>query len=547
MAGKSHQEKREAPPDGVPGSPRTISGLPLKPVYTREDLRDFDPQRDLGNPGEYPYTRGVYKDMYRKQPWTYRLYAGYGVGEDTNSRFKFLLENGQTGLSMALDLPTQLGLDSDDHRAYGEVGRVGVAIDCLEDMEDIFEDIPLGKISTSFTINATSNILLAMYLAVAEKQGVPQEEVRGTVQNDILKEYLARGTYIFPPRPSIRLIGDTIEYCLKHVPKFNAVNVAASHMRSAGATYIQATAYMLLNAMEYIREVLKRGHQIDDLAGNISFLSGANSDFFETVARLRATRRLWARLMKEKFEAQTPKSLMFRVATGGDCLCMTIEQPLINIARITLQALSNVLGGTQSMLLPAYDEAYAIPTEESARVSLRIQQILANEVGVTNVVDPLAGSYFIESLTSQVEKEIIAVMEKIEEGGGMVTAIESGAIQREMARQAAEIQRELDGGKRPLVGHNCYTVDENIEEYEAKMFSMAPEVYDRQVKRLAEVRSRRHQAQVKEKLEALRRAAMGTDNTMPFLIEAVKAYATVGEITETLKGVFGEYHQPTVL
>jgi len=546
MAGKSEGEERRMTADGAPGSLRTVSGVPIKPVYSAEDLKDFDPDSELGAPGEYPYTRGVYSEMYRKRPWTYRLYAGYGVGEDTNSRFKFLLANGQTGLSMALDLPTQLGLDSDDEKAYGEVGRVGVAIDSLLDMEKIFEGIPLDKISTSFTINSTANILLAMYLAVAEKQGVAQEKVRGTVQNDILKEYLARGTYIFPPRPSIRLIGDTIEYCLEHVPRFNAVNVAASHMRSAGATYIQATAYMMLDALEYIREVLERGYKIDDFAGNISFLSGANSDFYETIARLRASRRLWARIMKEKFEAQAPRSMMFRMATGGDCLTMTVEQPLINIARITLQALSDVLGGTQSMLLPAYDEAYAIPTEESARISLRIQQIIAGEAGITNVVDPFAGSYFIESLTNQVEKEIVAVMEKVEENGGMVTAIEKGTIQREMARQAREIQREIDQGIRPMVGHNCYRVEERIEEYEADMFTMDPAVYERQTERLEEVRSSRDQALTDEKLDALRRAAQGTSSTMPCLIDAVKAYATVGEITAVLKEVFGEYRQPTV-
>jgi methylmalonyl-CoA mutase N-terminal domain/subunit len=376
---------------------------------------------------------------------------------------------------------------------------------------------------------------------------VEQEKVRGTVQNDLLKEYLARGTYIYPPRPSIRLIGDTIEYCLNRAPKFNAVNVAASHMRSAGATYIQATAYMFLNAMEYIKEVLGRGYRIDDLAGNISFLSGANSDFFETVARLRASRRLWARLMKERFEAQEPKSMMFRVATGGDCLVMTVEQPLINVARITLQALSNVLGGTQSMLLPAYDEAYAIPTEESARVSLRIQQILSNEVGVTNVVDPFAGSYFMESLTSRVEDEITAVMDKIEEGGGIISAIEDGSIQREMARQAREMQKEIDEGERPMVGHNCYTVEEKIEEYEEDTFTLNPEVQDRQIHRLRALRSSRDESLVKEKLDALRKAAAGSENTMPHTIEAVKAYATVGEITSVLKEVFGEYHQPSIM
>ncbi len=547
MAGKSNEEERRAPVDGAPGSLKTISGVPLKPVYTEEDLKDFDPGKDLGAPGDYPYTRGVHRDMYRKRNWTYRLYAGYGQGEDTNERFKFLLNNGQTGLSMALDLPTQLGLDSDDPQSYGEVGRVGVAIDSLKDMEHIYEDISLDAISTSFTINSTSNILLAMYLAVAEKQGVPQEKVRGTVQNDILKEYLARGTYIFPPKPSIRLIGDTVEYCLKHVPKFNAVNVAASHMRSAGATYIQSTAYMFLNAMEYTKEVLRRGYSVDDFASNISFLSGANSDFFETVARLRASRRLWARLMKERFEAKEDKSTMFRVATGGDCLSMTMEQPIVNVARITLQALSNIFGGTQSMLLPAYDEAYAIPTEESARVSLRIQQVLSDEAGITNVVDPLAGSYFVESLTSQVEKEIVAVMDKTEESGGIVNAVENGSIQRQMARQAVEMQREWDEGHRPLVGHNCYTVEERIEDYEAEMFTMEPDVYNRQVERLKEIRASRDNALVNQKLDALRGAAQGTENTLPYLIDAVKAYATVGEITTVLKEIFGEYRQPTTL
>jgi methylmalonyl-CoA mutase N-terminal domain/subunit len=520
------------------------TGIKIKTVYGPEDIAHLDYKQDIGDPGQYPYLRGPYPTMYRGRKWTKRLYAGFGTSEDTNRRFKFLLEHGQTGLSMALDLPTQLGMDSDDPLAEADVGRVGVAIDSLKDMEGVFEGIDLGKISTSFTINSTAAILLAMYIAVGDKQGVPQNKLTGTIQNDILKEYVARGTWIFPIEPSIRLIGDTIEYCANHIPKFNSISLSGPHMREAGATSVQELAYTFGNAKEYINEVLRRGYKIDDFAPNLSFIFCNRDNFFEEICKYRAARRIWARIMKEDFGAQNPKSMMLRFAGGGGGLCMTKNQPKLNIARSTLVALSSVLGGAQSILLAAYDEAYAIPTEESARLALMIQNLLGEEVGVADTVDPLAGSYFVESLTDEIEKKTWETMDRIEALGGMVKAIKAGYIQRELSREAYSEEMRIQSGEKIKIGLNKYVVEEDEEE-EMELHETPLETIQKQIDRTKEVKAERDRGKVDEALIALAEAAKGTENLMPHLVNAVKAYATVGEIVATFKSVFGTYHEIT--
>ena len=520
------------------------SGIKIKPVYGPEDTAHLDYQQDVGNPGEYPYLRGPYGTMYRGRPWTKRLYAGYGTSEDTNKRFKFLMENGQTGLSMALDLPTQLGMDSGDPLAVADVGRVGVAIDTLKDLEGVFEGIDLGNISTSFTINSTAAILLAMYIAVGDKQGVPQEKLTGTIQNDILKEYVARGTWIFPIEPSVRLIGDTIEYCANHIPRFNSISISGPHMREAGATAVQELAYTFGNAKEYIKEVLRRGYDIDDFAPSLSFIFCNRDNFFEEICKYRAARRLWARIMKEEYGAKNPKSMMLRFAAGGGGLCMTKNQPKLNIARSTLVALSSVLGGTQSLLLAAYDEAYAIPTEESARLALMIQNLLGEEVGVADTADPLAGSYFIESLTDEIEKKTREVIEKIDVLGGMVSAIKEGLIQRELAREAYIEEISIQKGEKVKIGINKYIVEEDEEE-DMEIHQMPEDTIRKQVESTMKIKEERDQGKTEEALIALSEAAKGTENMMPYLINAVKEYATVGEIVSTFKSVFGAYQEIT--
>ena len=412
------------------------SGIRIKKLYTPKDIAHLSYEKDIGDPGQFPYVRGIYPDMYWKKPWTRRLYAGFGNAAETNERFKFLLEHGQTGLSMALDLPTQIGLDSDDPLAAADVGRVGVAIDTLRDMEDVFEGIDLGKVSTSFTINATAAILLAMYVAVGEKQGVPSKSLRGTVQNDILKEYIARGQYIFPPKPSTRIVGDIIEYCIHNIPRFNSISVAGSHMHENGATSVQQVAYTFCNALAYIDEVVRRGYHIDQFAQNISFLFCSRQNMFEDICTYRAARKRWAHLLRDRLGAKDPRSLTLKFAAGGGGLWMTKRQPLNNIARGTIVALASALGGAQSVLLAAYDEPFAIPTAESARISLNIQNILIYEVGITDTIDPLAGSYFVEALTDEIDRKIVETMEWVEKNGGILSLIEKGDIQRQLARQA---------------------------------------------------------------------------------------------------------------
>lgn len=510
-------------------------------LYTPLDIEDFDYGEKLGFPGQYPFTRGVQPTMYRGRLWTMRAYAGFATAEETNARYKYLLEAGQTGLSVAMDLPTQIGLDSDYELSHGEVGKVGVAIDSLADMEALFDGIPLDKVSTSMTINGPAAVLLAMYVAVAEKQGVKPEALKGTIQNDILKEYIARGTYIFPPRPSMRLITDTFEYCSKNIPKWNTISVGAYHIREAGASEVQEIAFAFANAMAYIDAAIKAGQKVDDFAPGISWIFTAGLDFFGEVAKFRAARRLWARIMKERYGASVPKAQMLRVHVHTAGSVLTAQQPLNNVVRITWQALSAVLGGIQSMACCAYDEAIALPTEESATLALRTQQLLAYESGVTDTIDPLAGSYYIETLTDKIEKEAYDYIDKIDHMGGAVAAIEQGYMQQEMAAHAYEYQHEVELGKRTVIGVNKFNDSKKLAEQDVLTADLS--VGERQIARLEKMKAARDNEAVKAALEKLREAAKGTENLMPYLIDAVKTYATLGEICGVLREEFGEYKQ----
>lgn len=510
-------------------------------LYTPLDIEDFDYGEKLGFPGQYPFTRGVQPTMYRGRLWTMRAYAGFATAEETNARYKYLLEAGQTGLSVAMDLPTQIGLDSDHELSHGEVGKVGVAIDSLADMEALFDGIPLDKVSTSMTINGPAAVLLAMYVAVAEKQGVKPEALKGTIQNDILKEYIARGTYIFPPRPSMRLITDTFEYCSKNIPKWNTISVGAYHIREAGASEVQEIAFAFANAMAYIDAAIKAGQKVDDFASGISWIFTAGLDFFGEVAKFRAARRLWARIMKERYGASVPKAQMLRVHVHTAGSVLTAQQPLNNVVRITWQALSAVLGGIQSMACCAYDEAIALPTEESATLALRTQQLLAYESGVTDTIDPLAGSYYIETLTDKIEKEAYDYIDKIDRMGGAVAAIEQGYMQQEMAAHAYEYQHEVELGKRTVIGVNKFNDSKKLAEQDVLTADLS--VGERQIARLEKMKAARDNDAVKAALEKLREAAKGTENLMPYLINAVKTYATLGEICGVLREEFGEYKQ----
>ena len=510
-------------------------------LYTPLDIEDFDYGEKLGFPGQYPFTRGVQPTMYRGRLWTMRAYAGFATAEETNARYKYLLEAGQTGLSVAMDLPTQIGLDSDHELSHGEVGKVGVAIDSLADMEALFDGIPLDKVSTSMTINGPAAVLLAMYVAVAEKHGVKPEALKGTIQNDILKEYIARGTYIFPPRPSMRLITDTFEYCSKNIPKWNTISVGAYHIREAGASEVQEIAFAFANAMAYIDAAIKAGQKVDDFAPGISWIFTAGLDFFGEVAKVRAARRLWARIMKERYGASVPKAQMLRVHVHTAGSVLTAQQPLNNVVRITWQALSAVLGGIQSMACCAYDEAIALPTEESATLALRTQQLLAYESGVTDTIDPLAGSYYIETLTDKIEKEAYDYIDKIDRMGGAVAAIEQGYMQQEMAAHAYEYQHEVELGKRTVIGVNKFNDSKKLAEQDVLTADLS--VGERQIARLEKMKAVRDNEAVKAALEKLREAAKGTENLMPYLIDAVKTYATLGEICGVLREEFGEYKQ----
>jgi methylmalonyl-CoA mutase N-terminal domain/subunit len=526
----------------------SILGTPVKCFYGPEDLPDFDYKEKLNDPGEYPFTRGVYSTMYRSSLWTMRQYSGQSTSDSTNERFKYLLKNGQTGLSLAFDLPTQIGLDSDMPLAEDDVGKLGVAVDSLEDFERIFDGIALDQISTSFTINATAPIILAMYVLVAQKQGVEPKRLRGTIQNDILKEYIARGTWIFPPEPSIKLVGDLVEYCNKEIPRFNAISVSGTHILEYGANTVQAVSLAISIAEVYIREVLKRGSQIDEIAPLFSFhlpIGGRDFNFFEDIARLRGARRYWAKLMKEKYGAKDKRSLQFRFSTGGMGGGLTAEQPLNNIARASIYAMAAVFSGTRSLNLACFDEVYAIPSDLAIRTSLRVQQILANETGVADVVDPLGGSYYVEKLTDEMEAKIGEIIGKIESDGGIVKLIESGAIQRELARQSYAIQKRISSGEKVLVGVNKFKVKE--EERDLEVYKTDPETINRQLERLKAVKENRDQQKVESALRELESAAVRGDNLIPYLFGPLTAKATVGEIIDTLKKVYGTFKEPTTV
>ncbi len=520
----------------------TNSNLEVERLYTELDVQDTDYLEDLGFPGEYPYTRGVQPTMYRGRLWTMRQYAGFGTAEESNERYKFLLSQGQTGLSVAFDLPTQIGYDSDHPLARGEVGKVGVAIDSLKDMEILFNGIPLDKVSTSMTINAPAAILLAMYIAVAEKQGVTPDKLSGTIQNDILKEYVARGTYIFPPQPSMRLITNIFEFCSAHMPKWNTISISGYHIREAGATAIQEVAFTLANGIAYVEAALKAGLTVDEFAPRLSFFFNAHNDLFEEVAKFRAARRLWAKIMKERFGAKDPKSMMlrFHTQTGGSTL--TAQQPDNNIIRVTIQALAAVLGGTQSLHTNSRDEALALPSEDSVRIALRTQQIIAYESGVTETIDPLAGSYYVEHLTNTIEQKAREYIDKIDKLGGSVKAIEKGFIQQEIQDSAYRYQMEVESGRRIVVGVNKFQIQ---EEPPKGLLKVDPEVGRVQEQKLRELKSSRDNIIVKEALEELEKKAGTDENLMPTIIKCVKSYCTLGEICDVLRKVFGEYKATT--
>ena len=520
------------------------SGIPIERVYTPLETRGIDYQDHIGLPGQYPFTRGVQPTMYRGRYWTMRQYAGFATAEESNRRYKFLLEQGQTGLSVAFDLPTQIGYDSDHEMARGEVGKVGVAISSLQDMETLFDGIPLDRVSTSMTINAPAAVLLAMYMAVAEQQGVPQEKLRGTIQNDILKEYSSRGTYIFPPKPSMRIITDIIAYCAEKVPQWNSISISGYHIREAGSTAVQEVAFTLANGIAYVEAALAAGLDIDAFGPRLSFFFNAHLDFFEEAAKYRAARRLWAEIMKERFGAKNPKSMMIRFHTQTAGCTLTAQQPKNNIARVAFQAMAAVLGGTQSLHTNSMDEALCLPSEEAVQVALRTQQLIAYETGVADTVDPLAGSYFVERLTDEIHSRAKQYIEKIDEMGGAAEAIEKGYIQREIQDSAYTYQREIEKDERVVVGLNRFQVE---EERPSNLLRVDPAVRTSQLERLKKLRDERDGKGVQESLAGLKRAAEGDENLIGPIFQAVKAYATLGEICDVLREVFGEYQQSTTL
>ncbi len=518
---------------------KSDSNRTVKPLYSPLDIKDLDYTNKISFPGDYPFTRGVYPTMYRSKLWTMRQYAGFGNAKETNRRFRYLLEQGQTGLSVAFDLPTQIGYDSDYPLARGEVGKVGVAIDTLADMELLFDQIPLDEVSTSMTINSPASILLAMYKVVAEKQGVSSEKLAGTIQNDILKEYIARGTYIFPPEPSLRIITDIFDYCSKEMPRFNTISISGYHIREAGSDAIQELAFTIADGIEYVKAAVDIGMDVDEFAPRLSFFFNAQMDLFEEIAKFRAARRLWAEIMEERFKAQKAKSKMLRFHTQTAGSALTAQQPMNNIMRVTLQALSAVLGGTQSLHTNSYDEAMGLPTEDSVKIALRTQQLIAHETGAADTIDPLAGSYYIESRTDHLVKEARQYIEKIDELGGMAQAIETGYIQREIQENAYRLQKEIEKKDRVVVG-----VNEFIEEGEGKnnnLLKVDPTVEKEQIKELNNIKEKRDDKEVKDALTQIKKAAVNNNNLMYPIIKAVKAYATIGEISDALREEFGEY------
>jgi len=517
----------------------TLSSIEIEPVYTPLHSPEEQYLEKLSFPGEYPYTRGVYPTMYRGRLWTMRQYAGFGTAEETNRRFLYLLEQGQTGLSVAFDLPTQMGYDSDHPMAEGEVGRVGVAIDSLDDFRTLMKDIPLDRVSTSMTINATAAILLAMYVACAEENGVPLEKLSGTIQNDILKEYYARGTYIYPPEPSMRIVTDIFAWCKDNVPSWNTISISGYHIREAGATAVQEIAFTLSDAVAYVRAALDAGLDVDEFAPRLSFFFGVHNNFFEEVAKFRAARRIWARTMKERFGARKDRSCLLRFHTQTAGCTLTAQQVENNVVRVTLQALAAVLGGTQSLHTNSKDEALSLPSEEAVLTALRTQQIIAEETGVCDTMDPLGGSYFVEKLTDELEKKILALMDKIEEMGGMIKAVEAQFPQREIERSSYEYQKSVESGETVVVGVNKYTDSTGKHE---RRFKVDPEVAKHQIEKLKKLKESRDTKRVEELLKQIEDSARGEENLMPPIIEAVKGKATLGEISTALEKVFGRYN-----
>jgi len=521
---------------------QTVSGLPVEILYTPADLDDFDYLRDLGFPGEYPFTRGIRHNMYRGRLWTMRQFSGFGTARDTNARYKFLLAHGETGLSVAFDFPTLYGRDSDDPMAMGEVGKCGVAISSLEDMETLFEGIPLGEVSTSMTINGPAAVLWAFYVVTAEKQGVPSERLRGTIQNDILKEYIAQKSWLFPPEPSLRIITDIMAFGAKHVPKWNTISISGYHIREAGSTAAQELAFTLKDGMTYVEAGIKAGLDVDTFAPRLSFFFNSHLDFFEEIAKFRAARRIWAREMKEKFKASKPESWLLRFHTQTAGCTLTAQQPENNIVRTAFQALAAVLGGTQSLHTNSMDETWALPTEKAVLIALRTQQLIAEETGVINVIDPLGGSYYVEALTNELEQQAYKYFKKIDALGGMVKAIEQGYPQREIAEAAYRYQKAVDEGRRTVVGVNKYVLEG--EKMEIPILKIDPRVEEEQRERLAKLRKRRDNTKVRKALDDLKAACASKDNVMYPILEAVRAYATLGEICGAMKEVFGTYVEP---
>jgi methylmalonyl-CoA mutase N-terminal domain/subunit len=522
----------------------TLSGLPVDRLYTPESLRNWDPEERLGYPGEFPYTRGIYPTMYRGRFWTMRQYAGFGSAAESNKRYRYLLGKGQMGLSVAFDLPTQIGMDSDHPLALGEVGKVGVAIDSLEDMEVLFDQIPLEKVSTSMTINATAAILLCLYVAVAKKQGADLKKLSGTIQNDILKEYIARGTYIYPVQHAMRIVTDIFAWCRDSLPKWNTISISGYHIREAGSTAVQEVAFTLADGIAYVEAALRAGLPIDEFAPQLSFFFNAHNDLLEEIAKFRAARRLWAKIMLDRFKAKDSRSLLlrFHAQTAGSSL--TAQQPENNIVRVAIQALAAVLGGCQSLHTNSMDEALALPTEEAALIALRTQQIVAHETGVTNTIDPVAGSYAIEALTNQIEEQAQVYLAKIDAMGGMIKAIEAGYVQSEIQRAAYDFQRSVETKDQVVVGVNDFVAS---EERTIPTLRIDAEIERSQVQRLRALRAKRDPSKTRAALAELERRAGGTENLLPAILSAVDAYATVGEISDALRRVFGEYHESVVI
>ncbi|GAB4457046.1 MAG: methylmalonyl-CoA mutase family protein [Anaerolineales bacterium] len=522
----------------------TTSSEPVNRLYTPLDVADMDYASSLGLPGEYPFTRGIHPTLHRSKLWTMRMFAGFGTAEETNQRFKYLLEQGQTGLSIAFDLATLMGYDTDQPEALGEFGKCGVAVSSLKDMEILLDGIPLDKVSTSMTINSPAAIIWAMYIAAAENKGIRADQLRGTIQNDILKEFIAQKEFIFPPEPSMRLVVDTMEFGSKHVPQWNTISISGYHIREAGSTAAQELAFTLGDGMEYVRWGIARGMDVDEFAPRLSFFFNAHNDFFEEIAKYRAARRIWAREMRETFKAKNPRSWLLRFHTQTAGVSLTAQQPEINVVRVAIQALAAVLGGTQSLHTNSLDEALALPSEHAVTIALRTQQIIAEESGVANTVDPLGGSFFVEAMTDRLERQAYEYFRRVEELGGVIPAIEKGFFQSEISDAAYRYQREIDEGIRKIVGVNAYVEQKPLS---IPILEMDPQGYERQVRRLEELRRTRDNGRVGQALDRLRIALEGTENTMPHILEAVHAYATLGEIVQVMKEVFGVYHEPTMI